>query len=645
MKWIYGKQDWKIRERGLENCYLMTNELGGYSSMTMTGAVSRNDQALLMAGTTAPNCRYNLIHRLKEELLTETGDVFTLSTQEFEEQTPEDGYLHLAAFSYEDTPIWRFLVNGVEIKKEIGMPQEENTVALRYEIRNRSSQAAEFVLTPFFQFVPKGADLLPEQKILFTGEAVKSEGMTLHLRTNGMIKETAEREEVYFYRYDVCDGRRAYGHARANHQICLQAEAGKQVVLEVVYEMEPSQKSAESIIEQTKADRKNLVERAGFTSAIANMLVKSARQFVSKRESTGGDTILAGYPFFEDWGRDTMIALPGICISTGQFETAKRILRTFAQNERDGLMPNLFPEGGKEPMYNTVDAALLFINCVYLYYEATKDMAFVREVYPVMERIMAGYQKGTQFGIHMDADGLICAGEGLSQVTWMDVRVGEILPTPRHGKPVEINAYWYNALKIMEKFTEEKTLSEAYGTLAEQVKTAFTEQFWMPEKNCLKDLVSGTDADTQIRCNQIWALSMPFTMLEAEKERKIVETVFEKLYTFYGMRTLEEADPQFHSYYGGEMEKRDMAYHQGTVWVFPLGAYYLAYLKVHGHSEQAKQEVKEQLEILESALREGCIGQLPEIYDGKNPVSSKGCFAQAWSVGELLRVYDQIEKK
>lgn len=645
MKWIYGKQDWKTRERGLENCYLVTNGLGGFSSMTMTGAVSRNDHALLMACTTAPNCRYNLIHRLKEELWTEKGEVFTLSTQEFEKQTAEDGYLHLASFSYEDTPIWKFLVNGVEIKKEIGMPQEENAVALRYEIRNRSSQNAEFVLTPFFQFVPKGEDLLPEQAIVFTGEAVESEGMTLHLRTNGMVKETAETEEVYFYRYDVCDGRRAYGHARANHQICLQAEAGKQVVLEVVYEMEPSQKSAESIIEQTKADRKALVERAGFTSEIANMLVKSARQFVSKRESTGEDTILAGYPFFEDWGRDTMIALPGICISTGQFETAKRILRTFAQNERDGLMPNLFPEGGNEPLYNTVDAALLFINCVYLYYEATKDMAFVREVYPVMERIMTGYQKGTQFGIHMDADGLICAGKGLSQVTWMDVRVGEILPTPRHGKPVEINAYWYNALKIMEKFTEEKTVSEAYGTLAEQVKTAFTEQFWMPEKNCLKDLVSGTDADIQIRCNQIWALSMPFTMLEAEKERKIVETVFEKLYTFYGIRTLEEADPQFHPYYGGEMEKRDMAYHQGTVWVFPLGAYYLAYLKVHDHSEQAKQEVKEQLEILESALREGCIGQLPEIYDGKNPVSSKGCFAQVWSVGELLRVYDQIEKK
>ena len=200
------------------------------------------------------------------------------------------------------------------------------------------------------------------------------------------------------------------------------------------------------------------------------MLSKSARQFVSKRESTGGDTILAGYPFFEDWGRDTMIALPGICISTGQFETAKRILRTFAQNERDGLMPNLFPEGGNEPLYNTVDAALLFINCVYLYYEATKDMEFVREVYSVMERIMDGYQNGTKFGIHMDTDGLICAGEGLAQVTWMDVRVGEILPTPRHGKPVEINAYWYNALKIMETFTEEAETSRYYAQLAEKVR-------------------------------------------------------------------------------------------------------------------------------------------------------------------------------
>ena len=367
--------------------------------------------------------------------------------------------------------------------------------------------------------------------------------------------------------------------------------------MDMVYEMELSQIRAEEVILETKQYRKALEEKAGLTSEIGKMLVKSANQFISKRESTGGKTILAGYPFFEDWGRDTMIALPGLCISTGQYEAAKQILYTFAQNEKDGLMPNLFPEGGKEPLYNTVDAALLFINSVYLYYEATKDRAFVREMYPVMERIINGYQRGTLFGIYMDRDGLICAGEGLAQVTWMDVRVGDILPTPRHGKPVEINAYWYNALRIMALFAEEKQEAERYTKQAEQASRSFAEKFWMPEKSCLKDVISGT-----------------------------------------------YADEQFHPVYEGGMKDRDMAYHQGTVWTFPLGAYYLAYLKVYNYSETAKQTVTEQLEIMESALREGCIGQLPEIYDGKNPVSSKGCFAQAWSVGEILRVYEQLEK-
>lgn len=647
MKWIYGKQDWKTLERGLENCYLLTNGLGGFSSLTMPGVVSRNDHALLMSCGKAPNCRYNLVHRLKEELRTEDESIF-LSTQEFEEKEPETGYLHLTSFTYDDTPVWRFLANGVEIRKEIGMLQKKNTVAVHYKIQNRSSRKITFAVTPFYQFVPKGEDFGETQKLTCENTLhnvkIQSNGMTLFLRTNGKNETIKETEECYFYRYDICDGRRGYGHARAYHKITAEAEAGQCVELEVVYETELSQLWAKEVIRETKQYRKELEETAEITSDIGKVLVKSANQFISERESTGGKTILAGYPFFEDWGRDTMIALPGLCISTGQYEAAKQILYTFAQNEREGLMPNLFPEGGNEPMYNTVDAALLFINSVYLYYEATKDRAFVREMYPVMERILEGYQKGTLFGIHMDADGLICAGEGLAQVTWMDVRIGNLLPTPRHGKPVEINAYWYNALRIMALFAEEKQTADVYAKLAEQAAKAFAEQFWMPEKNCLKDVISGTCADEQIRCNQIWAVSMPFSVLDAEKERKIVETVFEKLYTSYGLRTLEEADEQFHPVYEGEMKERDMAYHQGTVWMFPLGAYYLAYLKVHQYSETAKQTVKEQLEVLESALREGCIGQLPEIYDGKNPVSSKGCFAQAWSVGEILRVYEQLEK-
>ena len=612
--------------------------------MTMTGSAARNDHAVLMACVQAPNHRYNMVHRLAETLWIGEKQ-FSLSTQEFAAEPSETGYRYLSAFVYEGSPLWKFQIAGVEVHKEIGMKHGENTVAIRYRIQNRKKCPVTLEVTPFFQFTKKGEDLSPEQKMARRENVIASNGLELKFTTNGTVVGIEETRELYYYSYDVCDGRRETGSAMADHRISLTVSAEKEAVLKIVYSLEDAKQDADVIFKEMKQYQKTLKEQAGFRSPVACELAKSADAFVSRRESTGGSTILAGYPFFEDWGRDTMIALPGICIATGQYDTAKEILRTFAVHEQKGLMPNLFPEGGNEPLYNTVDAALLFVNCVYLYYEATKDQAFVEEMYPVMERILKGYREGTDYGIHMDEDGLILAGEGLWQVTWMDVRVGEILPTPRHGKPVEINAYWYNAVCIMERFADLLDQKWEYPGLKEQVKQSFAEQFWMEEKHCLKDLVSDTEADRQIRCNQIWAVSMPFTMLEPEKEREVVETVFETLYTPYGLRTLEMADGEFHPFYEGPMEERDMAYHQGTVWTFPLGAYYLAFLKVNGYTKGAKEIVKDQLEILESALREGCIGQLPEIYDGENPTRSKGCFAQAWSVGELLRVYEEIEKE
>lgn len=655
MKWIYGKQDWKTFERGQENCYLMTNGLGGFSSMTMTGSAARNDHAFLMACVKAPNNRYNVIHRLAEQIEAE-GDTYILSSQEFADGGREEGYRYLSSFSYEDTPVWRFLVNGIEVEKEAAMRQGKNTAAVVYRVRNRSGKDIRFTATPFVQFVPKGSDIEQGQEFRFEADRVESGGLTLFVQTDGETEKIPEKEEMYFYSYDACDGRRSMGKAKAGCRISAGVKAGGYRELGIVFSvcgaddrMTGQEMAAWQIIEEQKACRKELEERAGFSSDMAVCLAKSASQFIAKRESTGGDTILAGFPFFEDWGRDTMIALPGVCLSTRRYDEARSILRTFARYEKDALMPNLFPEGGEEPMYNTVDAALLFINCVWLYYDATEDLAFVEEMYPVMERILEGYRKGTRFGIHMDEDGLIMAGEGLDQVTWMDVRVGEILPTPRHGKPVEVNAYWYNALCIMAAFSRKRGGDGAeYERLAEKVRASFAEAFWMEEKHCLKDVISGTDADTQIRCNQIWAISMPFTMLDPERERQVVDTVFEKLYTPYGLRTLSQDDPQFRPSYGGEVLERDLAYHQGTVWAYPLGAYYLAYLKVNGRTgeerKRAEEYVRDQMQVLESALREGCIGQLPEIYDGENPVSSKGCFAQAWSVGEILRVYERLEK-
>ena len=643
MKWIYGKQELKNLERGQENCYLLTNGLGGFSSMTMTGSVARNDHALLMACVQAPNHRYNMVHRLKESLCLGEEEI-VLSSQEFADGYKEEGSPYFSSFVFDDMPIWRFLVQGVEIRKEIAMKQGENTVAVRYSIRNRSRKPAELKIVPFYQFTAKGSEPELQQEFQYTESAVISNGMTLYFRTNGILSDTEEIRENYFYSYDACDGRRETGLAKSGHIITESVQPGEEKILKLVYSMENADQDADAIILEMQTYRKALEAKAGLHREMAKELVKSASQFVSRRESTNGRTILAGYPFFEDWGRDTMIALPGICISTGQYETAKEILRTFAVHERRGLMPNLFPEGGNEPLYNTVDAALLFINCVYLYYQAAGDRAFVQEMYPVMERIIKAYREGTDYGIHMDEDGLIQSGEGLWQVTWMDVRVGDILPTPRHGKPVEINAYWYNALCIMDELAETADKKAVYTQLKEKVKASFVDKFWMDDKKCLKDLVSGTKADAQIRCNQIWAVSLTFTMLDPEKEQQVVETVFEKLYTPYGIRTLEQEDQEVHGLYQGKMEDRDMAYHQGTVWTFPLGAYYLAYLKVNQYSPEAKKIVREQLEVMEAAMREGCIGQLPEIYDGENPTRSKGCFAQAWSVGEILRVYEALEK-
>ncbi len=253
--------------------------------------------------------------------------------------------------------------------------------------------------------------------------------------------------------------------------------------------------------------------------------------------------------------------------------------------------------------------------------------------------------EGTDYSIGMEEDGLLHAGEGLDQVTWMDVRIGDYLPTPRHGKPVEINAYWYNGLRVTEelgRFTD-TDFGDCCAKLAKKVRNSFREQFWKEEEGCLRDLVSGTKQDDQFRCNQIWAVSLPFTMLDPQQERRLVDRVYAKLYTPYGLRTLDREDPEFHGEYKGTMEERDLAYHQGTVWVFPLGAYYLAYLKTRQYSKEAVNTVRRQLEVLESALREGCIGQLPEIYDGESPSFSRGCFAQAWSVGEMLRVYEVLD--
>ena len=710
MKFIYGRQDFKTMERGEENCYLMTNGLGGFSSLTMAGSCSRNDHALLMScpAEEAPNHRYNMIHRM-EEILIQGEQKTHLSTQEFTEPSRrETGYRFLASFSYEDYPVWRYELGGIEITKTVVLVPNENTVGVSYEIWNRSADMAALEVIPQLEFVPKGVRLSQRQNFTFTAEScsgpegqkgytrgrIRSNGQTLYFETNGILSQTLLKFQTdLYYASDACDGRGETGCTAVNHTVMFKVLPGQRVMGEITYGTAPitgrwSMRSGAGgtlrMAECLTQYRDNLRKRAGFADETAQALAVAADQFISYRASTDKQTILAGYPFFEDWGRDTMIALSGCCLSVKQYEVAESILRTFMMYCKKGLMPNLFPEGKQEPRYNTVDAALLFIIAVYEYFLRTRDKAFVTGAWAVMREIIDWYRRGTDYNIAMEEDGLLRAGEGYDQVTWMDVRIGDILPTPRHGKPVEINAYWYNALCIMDFFRnrlkgEIPEDGTDYRAMAERTRESFREKFWNETAGCLKDVLSGDGKangaedgseactggqvvgegpeigagtaqravcpDTQIRCNQIWAVSLPFSLLDRDREKQVVETVFRKLYTPLGLRTLDPADPEFQPFYGGEQLKRDLAYHQGTVWTYPLGGYYLAYLKVNEYSEEAKDHVRSQLESIAASLREGCIGQLPEIYDGGHPVSSKGCFAQAWSVGEILRVYETLERE
>ena len=630
--------------RSQETGFMLTNGLGGYSSVMAGFGVPRCDQGILVAAVKAPNVRINMVHRLREILTIGDKKLF-LSTQEFADNTPaEDGYRHIASFEYETLPCWTYDVWGVRVVRRCVMQQEANTTVVLYSIENNSSKEVSLDITPFLKFVPRENIVEQQKDFTYRRGVVTADGYTLYIRTAAQLEKLKKPVWNWVaYPEDAKDGRPEKGMTGAVCHAVQTVAPGETVNFEISFSLDSKKVSGERLVKLHNARCKKLISASGLKDAMARQLVLAADAYIARRDSTNGKTILAGYPLFSDWGRDTMISLPGCCLSTGRFEDAKSILRTFLAYERNGLVPNLFPEGEAAPMYNTVDAALLLIDAVWQYYTRTQDAAFVKEAWPVMERIVTCYKNGTDHSISMDSDGLIRAGGGLDQVTWMDVRVNDILPTPRHGKPVEINAYWYNALKIMEAFCPITENDAApYAALAAQVKESFVKTFYMEDKGYLKDVISGTYNDEQLRCNQIWAVSMPFTMLSKEQERSVVDTVRRHLYTPCGLRTLSPEDPEYHPNYGGDMVSRDMAYHQGTTWVFPMGGYYLAYLKVYG--KQAAGYVRSQLDALEPMLREGCAGQLPEIYEGDFPTESKGCFGQAWSVGEMLRVFEAIEK-
>jgi predicted glycogen debranching enzyme len=651
MQFVYDKINEDNKD---DNCFLLTNGLGGYSSLTVSGSCARGDHALLMSAKKAPNVRYNLIANVYEKLIIDEKE-YVITSQRMSEGKDYEGYRYLQSFIYDDfcedgriaPATWYYEIEGCRLTKSLVMEHGENTVSLRYEIDNTNGRKVSIEIMPVLRCCSKKESFDEGRNLDVYSVDIKANGeylvamggdTLLYGATNASVEsfETKLFGEMY-YAQDERDGRQQSGNAFVNHKLIYSFVNSDKMTITFSTKQYKYDKNMFEAMAHKEINRKNqLVNKAALNSELGKQLVVSANSYIVDRASTKGKSIIAGYPFFEDWGRDTMISLAGATLVTGRFEECKSILRTFAKYVKGGLLPNLFPEGDENPMYNSVDAPLLFINAVYEYMVYSGDWDFKAEILPVLQEIVASYINGTDYHIKMDSDGLIMAGEGLEQLTWMDVRVGDFLPTPRHGKPVEINAYWYNALMIMEKITDKPE----YSRLAEKVKESFNNKFWNEDSQCLKDVLSGKADENQIRCNQIWALTMPFTMLDSDREALVIKKVKEELYTTAGLRTLSMKDKDFHPIYIGEMQERDRAYHQGTVWAFPLGAYYRACMR----NDSMREEVVKGISLIKDWLYEGCAAQLAEIYDGERPTVSRGCFAQAWSVCELLRAVAECEK-
>ena len=660
----YTQKDWTTFKEGIKREWAVTNGIGGYAGSSMIGAHSRTHQGYLIASLHAPIERYLVFSKINETATVGTSTVSFETSQHCAsgKTVYTEGQKFLTSFIYDGSVHYTYETDNFSFEKHITLKRNANVCAVAYELTAGDNDCT-FTLTPLFNYREHSESSTPDTLKFetFTEDRtfylVPEKNKDIAIRFQTSEGTFSERETVYDIDMQLqievdleTDGLDCH-YCPVDLSIAVPANTTKKVSIlcsigDVNERPAPvSDTEAFSILEENARCHAELFEKAGYRDSFANQLVLASDQFLTYRESTKMMTVLAGLPWFTDWGRDTMIAFTGLTLCTKRFKEAEEILLTFARYIRHGIVPNMFPDDNMPPLYNTVDASLWYFYAVYQYLHynpAAEAEAFVKEqIFPHLKEIISAYEKGTDFSIYMEDDGLIHAGSGLDQITWMDVRVGDWVATPRHGKPVEINALWYNALRIMEslceKFDED---ASAYRTRAEQVKESFNAKFWDSANQCLFDVVDGDEPDDHIRPNQVYAVSLPFSLLPEEQEKAVVALVEKELFVGCGLRSLAPDHPDYHGIYCGALAKRDAAYHQGTAWGFLLGGFFSAYMKVNHHSSSAAANAVRMLEPVRKHLTDsGCIGSISEIFDGDAPHNPRGCYAQAWSVGEVLRCY------
>lgn len=657
--------------------WLVTNGIGGYACGTVAGILTRRYHGLLIAALQPPLGRTLMLTKL-EEIVHYNQQVYPLGTDRWSDgHVDPQGYRHIEHFCLNGTvPTWQFACGDALLEKRIWMQQGANTTYIHYDLL-RATQPMALLLKALVNYRDHHGSVRSwgwqmavervEQGVQVTAvpEAVplyllsdRADVLTLHDWYYGF--------DLAAERYRGLSDREDHLHVATFHLTLHPGES-----LTIVASTDPiPDLSGSNALKQRQTYEQKLLNiwrtsrpiNAKEPSGWLNQLVLAADQFIVNRavtipkgeadpapsetdelgETLNGKTILAGYPWFSDWGRDTMISLPGLTLATGRSEIARLVLRTFSQYVSQGMLPNRFPDAGEVPEYNTVDATLWYFEAIRQYYQATQDDDLLLELFPILADIIDWHCRGTRYNIHLDpADGLLYAGDTGLQLTWMDAKVGDWVVTPRTGKSIEVNALWYNALRTIANFA--RILGkphQEYEAIADRTLARFV-RFWHPELGYCYDVLDTPNGhDSALRPNQIFAVSLSESPLTPAQQKGVVDACGQALLTSYGLRSLSPDHPDYQGNYGGDPRQRDGAYHQGTVWGWLIGPFVLAHLRVYGDPTQARQF----LEPMADHLWAHGMGSLSEIFDGNAPITPRGCIAQAWTVAEVLRAWIATER-
>ncbi len=650
----FGEEICQDFERATSREWLETNGIGGFASGTISGANSRRYHGLLTAATKPPLGRLTILSKFEESVVID-GIEYQLSSNRFAGGIFPKGFQYLREFRLDPFPIWTYQIDGIEIEKKVFMRHGHNTTVCRWTaLGNKEGRMVEMRLRPLLAFSDYHS-LQHESRNIRVGYSEHKGVAAVRLHDSDpqlyLYHNAVELQPTGFWYKDFeysIEQERGFDNQEDLYQpFVMLFDLSSPATISATLEERPDE-TAYDVLEMSELFRREtLMVDAAAEEDMYAQLVLAADQFIVERGK--GQTVIAGYPWFSDWGRDTMIALPGLTLKTNRPEVAKGILLEFAEHISEGMIPNRFPDAGETADYNTVDATLWFIEAIRAYIEHTGDLETVREhLYLKMAGIIAWHLRGTRYHIKLDTDGLLFAGEPGVQLTWMDAKYGREVFTPRIGKPVEIQALWFNALRIMadlaEKFGDHEDKNR-YDAMADLCSQSFNAVFWNDQEQCLFDVVHNGTRDASVRPNQLFAVSLKHSMLDGERSRKILRKATEELLTPVGLRSLSPHDRKYCPVYIGSPYKRDSSYHQGTVWGWLIGPYINAYRRVNADVHDLDDKVAGLLEGFRKHLSQAGVGQISEIFDGDAPHLPRGCPAQAWSVAEVIRVIPPSDKR